>query len=275
MRTPFSPIGLFDSGIGGLSVARQVMRILPNENIVYFGDTARVPYGTKSPETVIGYSLEAAAFLRSQGVKLIIIACNTASAVALQAVQLASDVPVLGVIQPGAAAAVAATKNGVVGVIGTQGTVKSLAYQNAITDLSYTTSVLAQPCPLFVTLAEEGHTYHPGTLIFAREYLHPLLRQSIDTLILGCTHYPLLQPSISEVCGPAVTLIDPGIATAQEALGLLQSSGMLNPSTSLPRYEYYLTDIPLKFIEVGERFLGRTLHHVHRIQLDDLPAAHR
>ncbi|MBL7987549.1 MAG: glutamate racemase [Chlorobi bacterium] len=271
MRTRFSPIGLFDSGIGGLSVARQVMRMLPNENIVYFGDTARVPYGTKSPETVIGYSLQAAAFLRSQGVKLIIIACNTASAVALQAVQLASEVPVIGVIQPGAAAAVAATRNGRVGVIGTQGTVQSLAYQNAITDLSCSTSVLAQPCPLFVTLAEEGHTYHPGTLIFAREYLHPLLRQSIDTLILGCTHYPLLQPSISEVCGPAVTLIDPGIATAQEALHLLEHSEMRNSSTSLPRYEYYLTDLPLKFIEVGERFLGRKLDHVHRVQLDDLP----
>jgi glutamate racemase len=149
--------------------------------------------------------------------------------------------------------------------------VQSLAYQNAITDLSYSTSILAQPCPLFVTLAEEGHTYHPGTLIFAREYLHPLLRQSIDTLILGCTHYPLLQPSISEVCGPVVTLIDPGIATAQEALYLLEHSEMRNSSTSLPRYEYYLTDLPLKFIEVGERFLGRKLDHVHRVQLDDLP----
>lgn len=271
MRTRFSPIGLFDSGIGGLSVARQVMQMLPNENIVYFGDTARVPYGTKSPETVIGYSLQAAAFLRSQGVKLIIIACNTASAVALQAVQLASDVPVIGVIQPGAAAAVMVTRNSRVGVIGTQGTVQSLAYQNAITDIVSSISVLAQPCPLFVTLAEEGHIYHPGTLIFAREYLHPLLRQSIDTLILGCTHYPLLQPSISEVCGTAVTLIDPGIATAQEAFRLLEASNMLNTSSSLPRYEYYLTDLPLKFIEVGERFLGRKLDHVHRVQLDDLP----
>jgi len=264
MRTRFSPIGLFDSGIGGLSVARQVMRILPNENIVYFGDTARVPYGTKSPETVVGYSLQAAAFLRSQGVKLIIIACNTASAVALQAVQLASDIPVIGVIQPGATAAVAATRNHRIGVIGTQGTIQSLAYQSAITDLSFTSSILAQPCPLFVTLAEEGHTYHPATLIFAQEYLRPLLRQSIDTLILG----------ISEVCGPSVTLIDPGIATAQEALRQLAESKMLNTSSSLPRYEYYLTDLPLKFIDVGERFLGRTLNHVHRVQLDDLPAFH-
>jgi glutamate racemase len=265
------PIGLFDSGIGGLTVARQVMRAMPHENIMYFGDTARVPYGSKSSETVTGYSLQAAAFLESLGVKMIIIACNTASAVALHHVRSAASVPVIGVIEPGARAAIDATKAGIIGVIGTEGTVRSEAYQKAIMERVPDARVHSRPCPVFVSLAEEGMSHHPATLIMTREYLAPMLSQSIDTLIMGCTHYPILAPSIGEVAGESVTLIDPGVATAEEAHRKLRDLDLLNDATSLPRHEFYLSDFPHKFIEVGERFLGHELHHVHRITLDELP----
>lgn len=264
------PIGLFDSGIGGLSVAKQVLRLMPRENTVYFGDTARVPYGSKSSEAVIEYSLQAARLLESLGVKMIVIACNTASAVALEQVRLISSVPVIGVIQPGASAAIEATRSGRIGVIGTEGTVRSGAYQNALLASSSDLEVVARACPLFVGFAEEGLSTHPATLIMAREYLAPLLRESIDTLILGCTHYPILEPSIEEVSGSGVTLVNPGVATAIEAQRVLASLDMLNDSSSLARHEYYLSDFPHKFVEVGERFLGRTLEQVHRISLDEL-----
>lgn len=264
------PIGLFDSGVGGLTVARQVMELLPNENIVYFGDTARVPYGSKSAETVIRYSLQATAFLESLGVKMIIIACNTASANALERVQTAASVPVIGVIEPGAGAALAATRSGLIGVIATEGAIRSNAYQNALRAGGASIEVIAKACPLFVAFAEEGLDYHQATRIVAREYLTPLLDRSIDTLILGCTHYPILTPSIAEVTGPRVTLVDPGISTAQQAKSVLESMNLLNRSTSLPRHEYYLSDIPHKFMEVGGRFLGRPLRHVHGVALDEL-----
>jgi glutamate racemase len=264
------PIGLFDSGVGGLTVAGRVMELLPNENIVYFGDTARVPYGSKSADTVIRYSLQAAAFLESLGVKMIIIACNTASATALEKVRSAVSVPVIGVIEPGADAALAATRSGIVGVIATEGAVRSNAYQSALRDGMPSIDVVAKACPLFVALAEEGFDAHPATRIIAREYLTPLLDRSIDTLILGCTHYPILRSSIAEVAGPNVVLIDPGIATAEKARQLLEEMDLLNRSTSLPRHEYYLSDIPQKFTEVGSRFLGKALRHVHQVSLDEL-----
>jgi glutamate racemase len=264
------PIGLFDSGIGGLTVTRQVMRLMPQENIIYFGDSARVPYGSKSSETVIEYSLQAAGFLESLGVKMIIIACNTASAVALQQVRAVTGVPVIGVIEPGARAALETTRSRVVGVIGTEGAIRSQAYQNALKNGGPDVQVLAQACPLFVALAEEGLSHHPATLIMAREYLAPMLARSIDTLIMGCTHYPLLEPSIAEITGPRVRLVDPGVATAEQARAQLAGLDLLNTSTSLPRHTYYLSDFPHKFVEVGERFLGRSLGHVHRITLDQL-----
>ncbi|MBS1912550.1 MAG: glutamate racemase [Bacteroidetes bacterium] len=270
MATQSLPIGLFDSGIGGLSVARRVMELLPRENTVYFGDTARVPYGSKSAETVIGYSQQAAAFLESLGVKMIIIACNTASAVALKQVQSMVSVPVIGVIEPGAQAAIAQSRSHVIGVIGTEGTVRSHSYQHTLMELAPGAHVYAQACPVFVSLAEEGLDHHPATLIMTREYLAPLLARSIDTLIMGCTHYPLLAPSIQEVAGPNVTLIDPGVATAMQAHATLAGAGMLNDSDSAPRHDYYLSDLPHKFIEVGSRFLGKPLHHVHRVMVDDL-----
>jgi len=269
-RQRTAPIGFFDSGIGGLTVTRQVMTLLPHENIVYFGDTARVPYGSKSAEAVVGYSLEAAGFLEARGVKMIVIACNTASAVALDAVRRHSSVPVLGVIEPGAQAAVAATRSGRIGVIGTEGTVRSRAYTEAILQTNAEMTVSARSCPLFVGLAEEGLDNHPATLMFAEEYLGPLLSSGVDTLILGCTHYPFLVPSIARVAGTNVTLIDPGVATALAVMNLLTSHDLLNTSSSTPQHEYYLSDFPLKFIEIGERFLGTTFHHVHRVSLEEL-----
>lgn len=270
MSKASQPIGLFDSGIGGLTVAHRVMELLPMENTVYFGDTARVPYGSKSSETVIGYSLQAAAFLESLGVKMIIIACNTASAVALEQVRTAVSVPVIGVIEPGARAAVSTTRSGIIGVIGTEGTIHSNSYQNAITALAPDMKVIGKACPLFVGFAEEGLDHHAATLIMTREYLSPVLSRSIDTLILGCTHYPLLVPSIEQIAGESVALIDPGIATAEQARMTLQDLRLLNTSSSLPRHDYYLSDFPHKFIEVGSRFLGHQLDHVHRITLDEL-----
>lgn len=264
------PIGLFDSGIGGLTVAQQVMSLMPFENIVYFGDTARVPYGSKSSETVVEYSLQAQAFLESLGVKMIIIACNTASAVALEQVRSVATVPVIGVIEPGASAAVASTSSGIIGVIGTEGTIRSEAYQKAIRSHDSHIRVLEKACPLFVSLAEEGYSHHEVTRIMAREYLGPMLAQSIDTLIMGCTHYPVIEPSIAAIAGLDVTLINPGIATAELARATLTELELINESTSLARHTYYLSDFPHKFIEVGERFLGRKLEHVHRITLDQL-----
>ncbi|HVK40493.1 MAG TPA: glutamate racemase [Candidatus Kapabacteria bacterium] len=264
------PIGLFDSGIGGLTVAQQVMSLMPHENIVYFGDTARVPYGSKSSETVIEYSLQAQGFLESIGVKMIIIACNTASSVALEAVRSVASVPVLGVIEPGATAASAATRSRIVGVIGTEGTIRSQAYQQALRHMLPDVTVLDRACPLFVSLAEEGYSHHEVTRIMAREYLQPMLARSIDTLILGCTHYPVLEPSIASIAGSGVTLINPAVATAELARATLESMDLLNASASLPRHTYYLSDFPHKFVEVGERFLGHRLEHVHRISLDQL-----
>lgn len=264
------PIGLFDSGIGGLTVAQQVMSLMPHENIVYFGDTARVPYGSKSSETVIEYSLQAQGFLESIGVKMIIIACNTASSVALEAVRSVASVPVLGVIEPGATAASAATRSRIVGVIGTEGTIRSQAYQQALRHMLPDVTVLDRACPLFVSLAEEGYSHHEVTKIMAREYLQPMLARSIDTLILGCTHYPVLEPSIASIAGSGVTLINPAVATAELARATLESMDLLNASASLPRHTYYLSDFPHKFVEVGERFLGHRLEHVHRISLEQL-----
>lgn len=246
------------------------MASMSNENIIYFGDTARVPYGSKSTDTVIGYSLQAAEYLESLGVKIIIIACNTASAVALEAVQSRVKIPVIGVIKPGAKAAVELSKMGRIGVIGTEGTIRSGAYKKYITEFKKDSQVSVQACPLFVALAEEGWAHHKATLLIANEYLKPLLNNSIDTLIMGCTHYPVLEPSIAEICGDNIVLIDPGIATSIEAKKVLAENNLLNDTSDDPRYEYYLTDLPHKFVEVGEQFLGKKMDHYQRITLEDL-----
>ncbi|MBI4536206.1 MAG: glutamate racemase [Ignavibacteriae bacterium] len=260
------PIGVFDSGIGGLTVVHALTQRLPHENIVYFGDTARVPYGPKSPQVVREYAAQDVDFLISKDVKLIVIACNTVSAVALDIVQKRAKVPVVGVIHPGAKAATEATKKKRVGIIGTIATVNSNAYTNAIRQLNAGVQVFAQPCPLFVPLAEEGWTDHKVTELVAKEYLFPLKLEKIDTLILGCTHYPLLSGAIRGVMDSNVKLIDSGEATAEEVERMLDEKGLRNPSKHKPRLQFYVSDLPAKFMEIGERFLGQKLGRVHRAE---------
>lgn len=261
------PIGVFDSGIGGLTVVRSLLQHLPHENIVYFGDTARVPYGSKSPQVVREYTLQDTDVLLRHNVKMIVVACNTVSAVALDVVQkrAGAGTPVTGVILPGAAAAVAATQNKRIGIIGTQGTIASRSYTNAIRELDPAVEVFGQACPLFVPLAEEGWTDHKATELIAREYLHPLVQQKVDTVVLACTHYPILREVIQRVVPHTVGLIDSGEATGRAVAQILERSGERNPSALAPNLQFYVSDIPYKFTEVGERFLGAKLGRVQRV----------
>jgi glutamate racemase len=258
------PIGVFDSGIGGLTVVRALTQSFPYENIVYFGDTARVPYGSKSPQVVREYAGQDIDFLLSNNVKMVVVACNTVSAVALDVVQKRARMPVLGVITPGAAAAVAATRNNRVGIIGTRATVNSKAYANTVRQLAPQVQIFPQACPLFVSLAEEGWSDHQATDLIAREYLFPLTLEKIDTLILGCTHYPVLRRAISAAVGSGVTLIDSGAATATEVGRVLEAHDLRNHSSQKPNLRFFVSDIPDKFTEVGERFLGQRMGLVRR-----------
>ncbi len=266
MNTNEKPIGVFDSGIGGLTVVRALMRQFPHENIVYFGDTARVPYGPKSAQVVREYALQDTEFILSNDVKMIVVACNTVSAVALDVVQKhAGSIPVTGVIIPGAAAAVKATKKKRIGVIGTLGTIASNIYTSAIHQIDPAVEVINQACPLFVPLAEEGWTHHKATELIAKEYLFPLTTRRIDTLVLGCTHYPILRNTIEKVLHGAITLIDSGDATAGMVEEILTVHNLKNPSTQHPNIQFHVSDFPHKFLEVGERFLGQRLGLVHKI----------
>jgi glutamate racemase len=265
--SPQKPIGVFDSGIGGLTVVRAIRWQLPHENIVYFGDTARVPYGPKSPQVIKEYAEDDTKFLLSQSVKMIVVACNTVSAVALDVVQQKANVPVVGVIVPGAQAAAAATKTKRIGVIGTTGTILSKAYTNAITQIDPSLTVFPKACPLFVPLAEEGWVEHAATELIAKEYLFSLLTEKIDTLVLGCTHYPLLKKMISKAMKNTVTLIDSGEATAIEVDKILQDNKLINPSEQIPVVKFFVSDIPAKFTEIGERFLGMNLGIVKKVHV--------
>ena len=257
-----APIGVFDSGIGGLTVVHELVRQLPHESIVYFGDTARVPYGPKSPETVRRYSREIAGFLQEQGVKNIVIACNTATAHALTTLREDLDMPIVGVVEPGARAAVAATTRGHVGVIGTVGTIKSGAYERAIRAIDPDIRVTARACPLFVPLVEEGWTEHEAARLIAREYLEPLVDARIDTLVLGCTHYPLLKPLLRDVLGPEVRLIDSAEETAAETARTLAGASLCAPPGGEAVYRFVASDDPLQFLQLGQRFLGGTMEGV-------------
>ncbi len=259
------PLGVFDSGIGGLTVVRALTNELPQENIVYFGDTARVPYGPKSPQVVRDYALQDTDVLLEHDVKMIVVACNTVSAVALDVVQKRAKMPVVGVIIPGAEAAVKASKNKRIGVIGTLGTILSNAYANAIRHIDPEVKVSGQPCPLFVPLAEEGWIDHKVTELVAKEYLFPLTAERIDTLVLGCTHYPILRNTIEKVTNRSVTLIDSGEATAAMVKSLLAEKELTNASKMKPNLQFYVSDVPHKFTEIGERFLGRKFGRVHRV----------
>lgn len=261
VATHDAPIGVFDSGLGGLTVAHAIMRQLPGESLVYFGDTARVPYGPKSPDTVRRYSREIVAFLLEQHVKAIVVACNTATAHALPVLDAELSIPVIGVVGPGARAAVRATRTGRIGVIGTEGTIKSGAYVRAINAESPTALVTARSCPLLVPLVEEGWTDHEATRLIAREYLAPFLRDEVDTLVLGCTHYPLLKPMIAEIVGPQVRLIDSAEETAADTRRMLAEHDIASTAAE-GRYRFVASDDPQQFLELGQRFFGDTIERV-------------
>ena len=260
-----APIGVFDSGIGGLTVARELLRQLPGESILYVGDTARVPYGPKSPETVRRYSREIGAFLCEQGVKAVVIACNTATAHALDALREELPVPVVGVVEPGARAAVGASRSRHIGVIGTAGTINSYAYERAIRAMAPDAVITSRACPLFVPLVEEGWTDHEVTRIVAREYLHPLANAGVDTLVLGCTHYPLLKAIVGDVMA-RVRLIDSAEQTAAEVRQLLAERGLLSVAVR-PSHRFVATDAPGQMLRLGQRFLGDAIERVETLAL--------
>jgi glutamate racemase len=262
-----APIGIFDSGIGGLTVARAVYECLPHESTVYFGDTARVPYGPKSPETVRRYSIEILEWMLRQGVKAVVVACNTSTAHALEALQTHSPVPVIGVIEPGARAAAAASADGPIGVIGTAGTIASNAYARAIQRARTDARVEQKPCPLFVPLVEEGWFEHPAAELIAREYLEPLRQARVDTLVLGCTHYPLLKPLLQRVMGPDVRLIDSGQETAAAVAQALAAASLSAPAGASATHRFAVSDDEARFRQVGARFIGERLGRAEVVPL--------
>jgi glutamate racemase len=262
-----SPLGVFDSGIGGLTVAHALFERLPAESVVYFGDTARVPYGPKSPDTVRRYSAEILAYLLRRGVKMVVVACNTSTAHALEFLRERSPVPVVGVIEPGARAAVRASASGRIGVIGTQGTILSGAYERAILALRPDARVTARACPLLVPLVEEGWFDHPATELIAREYLGPVRDARVDTLVLGCTHYPLLKRLLGRVLGPGVRLIDSAEETAAAVHDELSRHDLLAPRGPRAEHLFVVSDDEPRFRAVGARFLGERLQHVEVVPL--------
>ncbi len=266
-----SGIGIFDSGMGGLTVMRALMARLPQESFVYLGDTARLPYGTKSGETVTRYAVQAAGALMRRRVKLVVVACNTASAVALPALRAAlAPTPVIGVVEPGAEAAVAAAPNGPIAVIATEGTVNGGAYQRAIHALAPDVRVIQQACPLFVPLAEEGLIDSPITQLAAELYLGRLFADAADrprALVLGCTHFPVLKHAIARVAGPDAILVDSAATTADAVARLLTEKNLANNSTQAPRHEFLATDSVERFARVGQIFLGRAPDNVELIDL--------
>jgi glutamate racemase len=263
------PIGVFDSGLGGLTSVRELFRVLPSESVIYFGDTARLPYGSKSKETVTRFALEIGAFLVRQNVKCLLVACNTASSYALETLQHRLDIPVVGVIEPAARAAVANAPHGRIGVMGTLGTVGSGAYPTAISRRAPGAAVISRACPLFVPLIEEGWTDHAVTRAVAEEYLIELRAGNLESLILGCTHYPLIAPMIADLMGPAVHLVDSGAEAARDVAKLLSERGQL--AAGPPDHHFYVSDEPRNFKRIAQSFLGRELPPVTVVDQTDLP----
>lgn len=267
-------IGVFDSGIGGLTVLKEIIKLLPEEDTIYLGDTAHLPYGTKSEETVIRYSIDNTRFLLQHDIKLLVVACNTASAVSLTALRKEFSLPIIGVIDAGARAAVKATKNRRVGIIGTETTIRSSAYTRAMKAIEPDIETIGKPCPLFVPLVEEGWTDDAIAVMVAERYLHPLQEEGIDTLVLGCTHYPLLKNAIHKVMGDSVRLIDSAEETALEVKEILQiippfslrggERGLSLPEQP-PLRRYFVTDISPRFEEQGSRFLEMKIPKVEKI----------
>jgi glutamate racemase len=263
-------IGVFDSGIGGLTVVHEILTRLPNEEIVYLGDTARLPYGTKSPETVLRFLRENLAFLKRKNVKMIVVACNTASSVALPALLVEEDLPLVGVLLPGARAASRATRAKRVGVIGTTATIRSGAYEDALWNLDPAIKIWSRACPLFVPLVEEGWHDNEITVLTAKQYLDSMSEFDADTLVLGCTHYPLIKQVISRVVGEKVMLVDSAHETAAEVERMLEKHSLRSDLDRPGRLTVYVTDIPYLFKEVGERFLRRPMERVERIDLETI-----
>jgi glutamate racemase len=262
-----APIGVFDSGIGGLTVAKELIKALPNEDIIYLGDTARVPYGTKSERTVIAYSRSNAEFLISKGIKLLVVACNTASSVSIPSLRNEFDIPVIGVIEPGAKKAVSVNKSGKIGVIGTPSTINSSAYTKAIHNLNPEIEVYTKACPLFVPLADEGRTDGEIVEHIAEDYLSPIKNSGIDVLVLGCTHYPLLKNTLQKVMGAGITLVDSAEETASQIKSVLTQKDLLNDKSSISDREFYLTDVSDTFLSVAGRFLGEKIDKIEMVDI--------
>jgi len=268
-RREKGPLGVFDSGVGGLTVVREILKSVPGKRVVYFGDTAHVPYGSKSSRTVIRLSLENARFLAHKGVRIIVVACNTSSSIALEEIRKNVDVPVVGVVEAGVKAAIAKTRSGRIGVIGTAATVRSGAYQRSLVAKLPGLEVFGQACPLFVPLVEEGWTR--GELVegIARKYLAPMLDRGIDTLILGCTHYPLLSGVLRKVVGPGVILVDSARQTAEEVRQV--ASAVALEEGGLAGSSFYLSDVVGNFKDIARRFLGEEVNNVELVDQTDLP----
>ena len=266
-----APIGVFDSGVGGLTVAREIMRNLPEENIVYFGDTARVPYGSKSRDTVLRYSRQIIRFLRTQEVKAIVIACNTASAYALDEVEKELDIPIIGVVKPGARVACEVTKNKKIGVIATEATIHSGIYTNFIKNQDPEIQVIGKACPLFVPLVEEGWLKDSVTFEVAGRYLRELMDQDIDTMILGCTHYPLLRSTLREVVGDKVSLVNPAYETARELKELLKEQNLTNrqDQKEARKYMFYVSDLAEKFRKFADSILPFDVNTTKQISIEE------
>lgn len=267
-----APIGVFDSGRGGLTVAREILRQLPNEKIVYFGDTARVPYGSKSKETVIRYSRQIVRFLLTKNVKAIVIACNTASAFALEELKGEFDIPIIGVIRPGAKAAVENTVTKRIGVIGTEGTIRSAIYTEVIHEYDREAIVLGKACPLFVSLVEEGWLHDTVTDEVAGRYLSEFKNRDIDTLIMGCTHYPLLRSTIMKTMGEDVFLVNPAYETAASLKRLLDKNGIASKEDLIPKpemYDFYVSDAPRKFVEFANSIMPIEIETATQINIEE------
>jgi glutamate racemase len=261
------PIGVFDSGLGGLTVVSAIQKLLPDESIIYFGDTARVPYGNKSTDLIRGYSLEISDYLLNQNTKLLVVACNTASALALTTLKEQLDIPVIGVIEPGVRAALTATRNNRIGVIGTISTIQSNVYQKELRNRYEKISVFGQPCPLFVPLVEEGWLDDDITRRVAKIYLKDLNAQGIDTLILGCTHYPLLKSVLQETVLPGTILVDSAEVVAEEISSILNDLNLKTSAKDTGTLSCYVSDLPARFEMVASRFLGDSIAHVSKIHL--------
>jgi len=266
MSDPGLAVGVFDSGVGGLTVLKQLTVRLPSVSTIYLGDTARVPYGTKSADTVVRYAIACARLLIDRGVQLLIVACNTASAFALDHLKKTLNIPVIGVIEPGARAAVSATQNNRIGVIGTAGTIRSNAYQHAILALQPNVEIISRPCPLFVPLADEGWTEGEVPHAIAATYLKEMREAEVDTLVLGCTHYPLLKPVIADVMGNNVTLIDSAEAASAAEETILNEFGPVEDRSDA-QHRFLVTDAPETFRRISERFLGHVIENVEWVDV--------